>query len=393
MRITYVLRRSAPATGGIENHLRLLTQALPPQERVQILSGRVDDGWPRSTDVLARDAFEPFALGQATTQPLRVRGAHRLGLAPVAAYPRTTALPRGRGWLSRRAFSAFARGAGRAIATAADRPHLIHVLAGGDLAAAGVVAGRRLGVPVVLTPSAHPGQWDDDPLSGRAYRAADLVLAWADADASTYRGLGVPEAHIRISAPCCAALPPGRGAGVRAAHGVTGPLVLFVGLRSPHKGVDLLLAAARAAAADVSGGLTLAFVGHGPALAAGDAALRVIDAGPVDDDEKAGWLEAADVLALPSAYESFGVVVGEAWRFGVPVVTSDIPVLRELVEAAGGGRAVPREPGPLAEALRELVLDRDAARALGRAGSEHWRRELAPPAAARRTLASYAELV
>ena len=184
MRITYVARRAWPAGGGIENYLRFMTDALPAIERVQILAGRVDNGGPAFTDMVTRRPFPRFVAGQITTEPLRVRGAaSRVRLAPVIAEPHLQWAPRGRGWLGRRSFDAFAAGVGPAIAAAADRPDVLHVFCGGNLAAAGVIAARRLGVPLVVTPQAHPGQWDDDPQSGRAYRAADRVLASGEADA------------------------------------------------------------------------------------------------------------------------------------------------------------------------------------------------------------------
>jgi glycosyltransferase involved in cell wall biosynthesis len=67
---------------------------------------------------------------------------------------------------------------------------------------------------------------------------------------------------------------------------------------------------------------------------------------------------------LPSAYESFGLVIAEAWSAGTPVVTSDVPVLAERVAESGGGVTAAREPAALASALAGLLADRP-----GRAGS------------------------
>jgi glycosyltransferase involved in cell wall biosynthesis len=380
VRVTYVARRAHPAVGGIETHLRFLTDALPPLERVQILTPRVDDGWPHYTDVLARGSFEPFARGQVPTEPLRARHPR---LLPVAAERLLQWAPRGRGWVGRRSFHGYAAGVGPAIAAAADRPAVLHVLSGGNLAAATALAARRLSVPVVMTPSAHPGQWDDDPLSGAAYRAADLVLAWSDADAETYRRLGVSPQRLRISPPAGAPLSPGGGAALRASHGIAGPLVVFVGRRQAYKGAGLLIEAARRAS------FTAVLVGPGdPVRETG-----VIDAGRVTDEARAAWVDAADVLAMPSSHESFGLAVAEAWSVGTPVVTSDIPVLRALVEAAGGGLAVARDPVSIAGAIEAIAGDPARARALGEAGRRYWRKELSPESAARRTLAAYEELI
>lgn len=374
----------------MENYLRFMTDALPAIERVQILAGRVDNGGPAFTDMVTRRPFPRFVAGQITTEPLRVRGAaSRVRLAPVIAEPHLQWAPRGRGWLGRRSFDAFAAGVGPAIAAAADRPDVLHVFCGGNLAAAGVIAARRLGVPLVVTPQAHPGQWDDDPQSGRAYRAADRVLASGEADAGTYRALGVPEERLRIVPPCTAHLPRGGGERVRAAHGVYGPLIVYVGRRASYKGVDLLVEAA----ARLDGDVTVALIGAGEPLGASPGRARVLELGAVGDTEKAAWLEAADVLSLPSAHESFGLAVAEGWSFGVPAVTSDIAPLRSLVESVGGGLAVERTATAQAEAIGALLADPARARAMGAAGLAYWRDRLAPEATAAGTLEIYRELV
>jgi glycosyltransferase involved in cell wall biosynthesis len=391
LRVTYVSRRAWPSVGGISNNLRLLCDALPPLERVQILTPRTDQGWPQQTDVLAAAAFASFARGQTSTEPLRVRGGERLPLLPALLQPRLAWLPRGAGWLWRRAFAGYAAGVGAAIARCADRPDLLHVMGGGSLAAAGVVAARRLDVPLIVAPSAHPGQWDDEPQSGAAYRRADLVVAQNDADATTYRRLGVADSRLRVLEPCTAVLGAGGGEELRRRERIDGPLVLFVGARQAYKGLDLLLDAASELSRRI-GDLTLAVVGHGPPVAA-PAGVRVIDAGAVSDEAKAAWLEAADVLALPSSNEAFGLVIAEAWSVGTPVVTSDIPVLASLVRASGGGIAAPREPGALADALEELLRAPDRARELGAAGRRYWSERLSPAAAAARTLRAYDDLL
>lgn len=45
----------------------------------------------------------------------------------------------------------------------------------------------------------------------------------------------------------------------------------------------------------------------------------------------------SSILILPSAQESFGLVLLEAWACHKPVITSDIPQLSELVKKSGGG--------------------------------------------------------
>ncbi len=69
-----------------------------------------------------------------------------------------------------------------------------------------------------------------------------------------------------------------------------------------------------------------------------------------------------DVLTLPSinSTESFGMVQVEGMLCGTPVVSSDIPGVREPVRATGMGLIVPpKDPGSLARGLVEVLLHRE----------------------------------
>ncbi len=98
----------------------------------------------------------------------------------------------------------------------------------------------------------------------------------------------------------------------------------------------------------------------------------MLDVGVVENDERESWLDAADIVCLPSSGESFGLTLSEAWSVKTPVVTSDLPVLVERVQAAGGGLAVPKTPQDLADAICTLLDDPSFARRLGHAGYDYW---------------------
>jgi glycosyltransferase involved in cell wall biosynthesis len=106
------------------------------------------------------------------------------------------------------------------------------------------------------------------------------------------------------------------------------------------------------------------------------------------------YFAAADVLALPtSPPESFGVVLVEALACGTPVVASDIPGVRAVVRATGGGILVP--PGDvaaLAAALADLAADPARRAALGRRGRRAVEERYAWPAIAKRLEAIYEEV-
>jgi glycosyltransferase involved in cell wall biosynthesis len=76
----------------------------------------------------------------------------------------------------------------------------------------------------------------------------------------------------------------------------------------------------------------------------------------------------ANVFVLPSHYEPWGLVVNEAMIFGCPVVaTSAIGAADEILQHGKTGLIVPpREPEQLAEAILQIVSDKDLADSMGK---------------------------
>jgi glycosyltransferase-like protein len=96
-------------------------------------------------------------------------------------------------------------------------------------------------------------------------------------------------------------------------------------------------------------------VHRGPGAPADADVARI---GVVDDDDMPVLYRAADVLAFPSTREGFGLVVVEAMASGLPVVTSDIPVLAEFLRDDDDCLMTPvGDSGPLAQAIVRLVND------------------------------------
>ncbi len=82
-------------------------------------------------------------------------------------------------------------------------------------------------------------------------------------------------------------------------------------------------------------------------------------------------VHAASEVFVSSAWgqESFGIAVVEAMAAGLPVVVSDIPGYREVVDHGVEGLLVPpRDPEALAAALLRVLRDPSLAERLGRAG-------------------------
>jgi len=79
-------------------------------------------------------------------------------------------------------------------------------------------------------------------------------------------------------------------------------------------------------------------------------------------------LAAADVAILPSAEESFGMVLAEAMALGRPCVGAAVGGIPEVMEHGRTGFVVAPEPAAFAAALGLLVASPEARRAMGEAG-------------------------
>jgi glycosyltransferase involved in cell wall biosynthesis len=101
----------------------------------------------------------------------------------------------------------------------------------------------------------------------------------------------------------------------------------------------------------------------------------------------------ADVFALPSYSENFGMSVVEAMACGAPVAISDRVSIWREVERNGAGRIAPPEAGPFSKALAELLDDPALRGETGRRGRDFVRRELDWDVVVERLCRLYEEVV
>lgn len=95
----------------------------------------------------------------------------------------------------------------------------------------------------------------------------------------------------------------------------------------------------------------------------------VILAGSISDAELHEWYRSADALAFPSVKEGWGLAVLEAMAADLPVVSSDIAVLREYLTPDETAVMTPvGDPESLAAGMRRVVTDDELRETLIRGG-------------------------
>ncbi|MEN4006861.1 MAG: glycosyltransferase family 4 protein [Methanobacteriaceae archaeon] len=149
-------------------------------------------------------------------------------------------------------------------------------------------------------------------------------------------------------------------------------LILFLGSLVQYKGPDILLKALYLVKKEIPD-VKLIFAGRGPMLTelrelSKKLYLDVEFLGFVEEPLKPMYFKASDIFCLPSITmsESFGIVNLEAMACGIPIVSTRLGGIPDIVEDGKSGLLV--EPGDsksLADALIYLLENDDIAKKMG----------------------------
>lgn len=91
----------------------------------------------------------------------------------------------------------------------------------------------------------------------------------------------------------------------------------------------------------------------------------------VDQEEIKHLYSSSDIFVLPSLKETFGIVLLEAMHYGLPIITTNISAMPELVTDGENGLLVPvANSQVLAEAMSKLIKDPDLRRQMGERGRQ-----------------------
>ena len=267
----------------------------------------------------------------------------------------------------------------------------------------GWLAADRWGVPLVHTmhtmarvKNLHLADGDEPEPRGReigeaqVVEAADRLVANTDREARELIELyDADPSRVAVAEPGVdlAVFSPGSRDEARARVGIPpdAVLLLFVGRIQPLKAPDVLVRAAAELVrrrpdlrsrlvVGILGGASGTGVRNPMGLAELAQQLGIADlvrfVPPVDRSTLAQWYRAADLVAVPSHSESFGLVAVEAQACGTPVVAANVGGLPTAVGPAGilvDGH----DTADWATALEAVLRDPRGAAALARTSVEH----------------------
>ena len=157
----------------------------------------------------------------------------------------------------------------------------------------------------------------------------------------------------------------------RQKHNIRGPFAVYVGRIDQNKGCKELFEFIQGYLRDTAGKLTLVLIGN--SLLPIPDHPRIRHLGFLDDTDKFDAMAAAELLIMPSYYESLSMVALEAWALGKPVlVNGKCDVLKGQCVRSNAGLYY-ENYFEFAETLRAIEQNRWLSATLGRNGRQFFR--------------------
>jgi glycosyltransferase involved in cell wall biosynthesis len=145
-------------------------------------------------------------------------------------------------------------------------------------------------------------------------------------------------------------------------HAISGlPRLLFVGRLTKQKNVPMLLDALAMYREAYGTEIALEIVGEGEDEDALRKQIKTLELSSVTlrgrlvGQELQAAYERSDIFVLPTLYETFGLVFIEAMTKGLPIVTTNVESVRQVVVDGRNGLLTEVDPASFCAALRELV--------------------------------------
>ena len=176
----------------------------------------------------------------------------------------------------------------------------------------------------------------------------------------------------------------------RQKHNIRGPFAIYIGRIDQNKGCKELFQYFEGYLRDVSDKTTLVLIGHTLLPIPSHPSIRHL--GFVDESDKYDALAAADLLIMPSYFESLSMVALEAWALGKPVlVNGKCDVLKGQCLRSNAGLFY-ENYAEFAETLRAIETNRWLASSLGRNGRQYFKDHYDWPVVVRKYLEMFERL-
>lgn len=163
--------------------------------------------------------------------------------------------------------------------------------------------------------------------------------------------------------------------------GVKGKFVLFVGTLQPRKNIQKLIEAYSLLSSEIKEENQLVIIGKkgwlyeeildAPKKFGVEDKVLFLDY--VSDQDLPTFYKKAQVYALPSLYEGFGLPILEAMRYGCPVIASNVSSMPE----AGGDAALyfdPENASDIAKTIEKVIKDKKLREEMIRKGNSHYKK-------------------
>ncbi len=245
---------------------------------------------------------------------------------------------------------------------------------------------QRRNIPHLCTPFVHLGEPGDHKIvryySQRHHihllQQSKRVVVQTDLERRFLHQRGVPD-HTLRTVGCWVkpeTLVGGDGARFRHEHNIAGPVVLSIGAAAYDKGTMHLVQAMQRlwcgnsdATLVLVANTTLAQFEQFYAALPNDDKRRIVLVRAAPHQTKLDALAAADVYAMPSRTDSFGIVYLEAWMYGLPVIGARAGGVPAVIDHEQNGLLINfGDVEALAGAIERLLGDRALTQRMGEHG-------------------------
>lgn len=397
MRILHLIQRYAPARGGAEIHLAAFSERLAAEGH-QVTVATTDAAqfelfWDPERQRYSAQASTinnvrvlRFPVRHLPLTPTSYMGLRRL-LWLLSRLPLPVSLA---ARLSR--FTPWVPDLWRWLATTHEPFDLVAGMnvSFEPIVAAGLDFARRRLIPFVIYPLTHLGagaQPGQDAVSQfhtmrhqvAIVRASDAVIAQTASEHCFYQSKGISTAKIHVVGPGVTPeeVTGGDGTRLRERLNLQHPIVFSMAAMSHDKGTVHLVEAMQQVWGDgrnahliLAGAILETFQQYLNSLPV-TIRQRIHVLGPVSDSEKRNLFAAADIFALPSRTDSFGIAYLEAWLNQKPVIGARAWGIEDVIAHGEDGLLVPfGNVSALANAIIDLLDHPSQAQRMGHKGDQ-----------------------